>query len=76
MSLWVWALRSPILKLLPVSQSTSCCLFFVVVAFCFCLFVCLFFKTGFLCSFEAYPGTSSVDQVGLELKEICLPPKG
>ena len=35
-------------------------------------FVCLFFETGFLCSFGACPGTPSVDQAGLELTEIRL----
>ena len=39
------------------------------------LFVCLFwfFKTGFLCSFGACPGTRSVDQAVLKLTEIHLP---
>ncbi|MGE9575489.1 hypothetical protein ACQP3C_31120, partial [Escherichia coli] len=27
------------------------------------------FETGFLCSFGAYPGTHSVDQAGLELRD-------
>jgi hypothetical protein len=36
----------------------------------FCLFVC-FFKTGFLCV-AGCPGTHSVDQAGLELRN---PPK-
>ena len=38
-------------------------------SFCFC-----FFETRFLCSFGACPGTHSVDQAGLELTEIRLPP--
>ena len=43
------------------------------VLFLQCLLLLLllwFFETGFLCSFGACPGTSSVDQAGLEL---CLP---
>jgi hypothetical protein len=38
---------------------------------CFCLFVCLFvfFKTGFLCS-PGCPGTHSVDQADLELRNL------
>ena len=32
-----------------------------------------FFQAGFLCSFGACPGTHSLDQVGLKLKEIHLP---
>jgi hypothetical protein len=31
-----------------------------IVCFCLCLFICLFFETGFLC-----PGTHFVDQAGL-----------
>jgi hypothetical protein len=31
-------------------------------------FVCLFFETGFLCIVLADPGTHSVDQAGLELR--------
>ena len=39
--------------------------------FCF-VYLFWFFKTGFLCSFRACPGTHSIDQAGLELTEICL----
>ena len=40
--------------------------------FLFFFFPFFFFKTGFLCSFGACPGTYLVDQAGLELTEICL----
>ncbi|KAM7317276.1 hypothetical protein ACRRTK_023578 [Alexandromys fortis] len=43
-----------------------------LVLFCCCC-CCLFFEIGFLCGFGACPGTSSVDQAGLELTEIRLP---
>ena len=44
--------------------------------FFFFPFVCfLFCETGFSSSYGASPGTCSVDQAGLELIEICLPPK-
>ena len=36
------------------------------------LFFVLFFKTGFLCSFGACPGTCSVDQANFELTDTCL----
>ena len=40
-----------------------------------CSFVCVcgFLETGFLYSFGASPGTHSVDQAGIELREIHLP---
>ena len=34
------------------------------------LFCFVLFDTGFLCSFGACPGTRSVDQGGLELKDL------
>ena len=34
------------------------------------LFVCLFFQTGFLCVALSYPGTHSVDQAVLELRDL------
>ena len=40
--------------------------------FCLFVFVFLFFKTGFLCSFGACPGTPSVYQASLKLTEIYL----
>jgi hypothetical protein len=36
----------------------------------FCLFVCLFFKTGFLCVAPGCPGTHSIAQAGLELRNL------
>ncbi|KAH0508247.1 Cytochrome P450 3A25 [Microtus ochrogaster] len=39
----------------------------------FTLLPCEETQTGFLCGFGACPGTSSVDQAGLELTEIRLP---
>ena len=36
--------------------------------FCFLFLLCLVFETGFLCSLDC-PGTSSVDQAGLRLKD-------
>ena len=45
------------------------CLLLLLFLFCFVLF----FITGFLYSFGAYPGIPSVDQAGLELTEIFLP---
>jgi hypothetical protein len=36
------------------------------------LFLFFFLNRAFLCNFGC-PGTSSVEQTGLELREICLP---
>ena len=46
---------------------------YLAVFFFFCCCCCLFFETEFLCSFRSCPGTSSVDQAGLELTDVCLP---
>ena len=45
----------------------------IVVDFCFYLFVLVFEDRVSLCSFGAWPGTSSVAQAGLELTELRLP---
>jgi hypothetical protein len=43
---------------------------FVLVWFGFWLLVLLVFETGFLCISPGFPGTHSVDQAGLELRNL------
>ena len=59
----IWALR----------YFCCCCYYYYLFFFNLWFFFFFFFETGFLCGFGTCPGTSSVDQAGLELTEIRLP---
>jgi hypothetical protein len=53
----------------PLCPSTKEIPFFLIY-FYFCLFLFIFFNTGFLCEALDVPETSSLDQAGLELRNL------
>jgi hypothetical protein len=65
---WLWCSKNSFSqKVWRHSEGKISSLYFVLFLFFVCLFVCLFFKTGFLYS-PGCPGTHSVDQAVLELR--------